>query len=515
MGFRCFLRVTMCTFATACMLAPAAAGAMTISGTVIDGETADPLAGVEVTAYPAADAWSDDGVYPSGYASWTATTDATGTYSIEGLASADYVVSFSDVGNTYRDLTWPQSTLPVPIAYAVPADYTNPVDAELYPFQSIIDARVERLAGSNRYRTAMEVVRSTFISAETAVLVSGEDFPDALCATPLAGVYDAPLLLTKKDSLPPGLTDLLKDLGVAKVFIVGGETVVSANIETQLRSAGFKEIERIAGASRYHTSSLVARKVCAISGMFPFLCRGDDFADALAAGPIAYQYGMPILLTKPQVLSVGPAWKEISKETGSFVIVVGGENAIQDEVLGDLEDWSWSDDYRFTRFAGADRYDTASQLADALVPYRDIYGLATGKDFPDALAGGAAIGRWRGVLLLTKPESLSRVTGNHLYSARADISWLEVLGGPMAINDTVMDQAYLKLGNAFRDFDQEKIVSRGTLAKAPFTTSLNACDIGVSEVGVYATSHVVVLATPAGDVAPDFDISSLDWSVYR
>lgn len=65
-------------------------------------------------------------------------------------------------------------------------------------------AQVEtkRLSGNDRYDTAAQIAKYGWNSADTAIIVSDEDFPDALSAAPIAAKKGIPLLLTSKNSLP-------------------------------------------------------------------------------------------------------------------------------------------------------------------------------------------------------------------------------------------------------------------------------------------------------------------------
>ncbi len=62
-----------------------------------------------------------------------------------------------------------------------------------------------RIAGIDRYETAVKACRSAFPTASAVVVASGENFPDALAGAGLAGAYDAPLLLTRKGTLYSGI----------------------------------------------------------------------------------------------------------------------------------------------------------------------------------------------------------------------------------------------------------------------------------------------------------------------
>lgn len=70
---------------------------------------------------------------------------------------------------------------------------------------------VKRLAGLDRYETAVQVSKQGWDTAETVIIVRGDDFADALAAAPLAYKYNAPILLTQTDSLN---TDTKKKLSV-------------------------------------------------------------------------------------------------------------------------------------------------------------------------------------------------------------------------------------------------------------------------------------------------------------
>ncbi|OLT17918.1 hypothetical protein BJF80_00970 [Serinicoccus sp. CUA-874] len=64
------------------------------------------------------------------------------------------------------------------------------------------DAPVSRIAGSDRYDSAARVAATYPAGVRTAYLATGENFPDAIGASALAGQLDAPVLLTRSDHLP-------------------------------------------------------------------------------------------------------------------------------------------------------------------------------------------------------------------------------------------------------------------------------------------------------------------------
>ena len=90
------------------------------------------------------------------------------------------------------------------------------------------DFKGRRIAGENRYETSMLLVNEFFKDAKSAVLVSGERYPDGLTSVSFINKFDSPLLLTKKDVLEDDAKAYLNK--VDKVTIVGGENTIAKDI---------------------------------------------------------------------------------------------------------------------------------------------------------------------------------------------------------------------------------------------------------------------------------------------
>ncbi|QQK08621.1 cell wall-binding repeat-containing protein [Miniphocaeibacter halophilus] len=106
-----------------------------------------------------------------------------------------------------------------------------------------------RFAGNTRYETAVDVAESyyTFLRMEvdTVIIVNGEDYPDALAASSIAGVKNAPILLSKPNNLPVAVKNYIQneDLhdyknikNIKNIIIIGGENSISTNVENELRN---------------------------------------------------------------------------------------------------------------------------------------------------------------------------------------------------------------------------------------------------------------------------------------
>lgn len=92
----------------------------------------------------------------------------------------------------------------------------------------VISESAFRFSGEDRYATSAEI---SFLQWEPdevteVFLASGENFPDALSMA--ASTRDTgPLLLTRRDELPPAVADELERLSPCLVIVVGGPSQVS------------------------------------------------------------------------------------------------------------------------------------------------------------------------------------------------------------------------------------------------------------------------------------------------
>ncbi|MHB1017132.1 MAG: cell wall-binding repeat-containing protein [Coriobacteriia bacterium] len=295
------------------------------------------------------------------------------------------------------------------------------------------------LQGDTRYETAVEVALSAFESADTAIIASGENFPDALAAAGLAGSYGAPLLLVRQDAVPEVVSGALATLGVSDVIIIGGGGAVSAGVESTLDAT--YNVDRIEGADRYETAARVARRIAERDGLFwptVFIARGDEFPDALAASSLAYSMGRPILLVRPDALP-GSTADVIDDLDIQWAYIVGGEGAVSGSVKSAIDGMLLANSGAVSeRWAGATRYETARVVAEKGIEEGfaswSYIGVATGENFPDALAGGVAAGTNYGVIALTGSTGLPVSTRQMIETNAARVMKCDVYGGSGAVS---------------------------------------------------------------------------------
>ena len=97
---------------------------------------------------------------------------------------------------------------------------------------------VTRMAGADRYTTAVALSRATFAdnSVGTVYVATGRSFPDGLSAGPVAGLRGGPLLLVPGTSLPSAVAAELRRLDPTSIVIVGGPGVVADTVRNQIRA---------------------------------------------------------------------------------------------------------------------------------------------------------------------------------------------------------------------------------------------------------------------------------------
>ncbi|HWQ88562.1 MAG TPA: N-acetylmuramoyl-L-alanine amidase [Desulfitobacteriaceae bacterium] len=161
--------------------------------------------------------------------------------------------------------------------------------------------------------------------------------------------------------------------------------------------------ERIAGKTRIETALLVSQKGWPEAATV-ILARADDFPDSLVAVPLAHNLDAPILLTYPSQLDP-QVLAEIERLGAGHVVILGSARLMGDNITAvlDKEDISWE------RIGGIDRYDTAVQVAKRLGSTSRVI-LASGENFPDALAISPYAGITETPILLTQKLTMPDVT---------------------------------------------------------------------------------------------------------
>ena len=169
----------------------------------------------------------------------------------------------------------------------------------------------------------------------TVVVATMGGYWDALTASGLAGIEDAPLLMTDASSLSSQTASELERLSPDRVVICGGDMAVSEGVEGEISDLTGAEVVRLAGTDAQDT----ARRVHGASDQWSktaFVATVASFQDALSVAPYAYAEHCPIFLTGWDGRLSEDTLSDI--EAGGFdsVYVVGGSMVVSPDVEGQL-----------------------------------------------------------------------------------------------------------------------------------------------------------------------------------
>ena len=319
-----------------------------------------------------------------------------------------------------------ESTLVGGTTITTPAGAWNFTDFAPSSDWSAAEVSSNRLAGETRYDTMKQVILNAFSSADTVILATGENYADALAGASIAGLKDAPVVLTKPGELSDAAKETIEALGATKVIIVGGTAAVSADVEAQLSDY---EVKRISGETRIDTALKIYEEGVGSWGSTAIVACANNFADALAVSPYAFNQNAPIFLAGTDGLTE----EQISALEGfDRVVICGGDAAVPTSVDAALGD-------KAERLAGSTRIETAQKIAEfSIAEGMTAYNcsVANANNYPDALAGGAACGKTGTVMLLVNDSSASSVAE---FLTANGVKEFNILGGTAAVSEGTAD----------------------------------------------------------------------------
>ena len=314
------------------------------------------------------------------------------------------------------------------------------------------------LSGSTRIGTALAIARATHSgeNPKGVIVARSDNFPDALAASTLAGAKGYPILLNPTDWLDSEVRGYLSGLrgSLKEVILIGDTNALSKKgVEEQIKKAlPSASVKRIGGADRIETAKLIRSeaKRAGAAGKTVVLARSDNFPDALSISPYCAATGALLYLVNPGSSLDAGTLREL---TGyDQVLIVGDSNAVSSRVDAALKAKS----VNVRRLAGGignaygiSRYGTSAAIADWMVKESGAgfdYGgivFATGKNFPDALAGGPLCGKLRHPIVLVDAGAYSAVSTLTSGETPSELYWL---GSPYALSSDLRNKIKAALG---------------------------------------------------------------------
>ncbi|MEO7147203.1 MAG: cell wall-binding repeat-containing protein, partial [Terrimesophilobacter sp.] len=293
-----------------------------------------------------------------------------------------------------------------------------------------LPSTIDRVSGADRFSTAVAVSQAAYPGGAPVVYVAqGANYPDALGAAPAAVKEGGPLLLTDSNTLTPVVKAEIERLNPSKIVVVGGTGVIKPAVFNEMKAIVGNTI-RLGGANRYETARLVVRQAFSSSPVI-YVATGGGFPDALSASAAAGAVGAPVILINGSLSTVDEATKSLIRSLGTTSIrIAGGTGVVSAGAANSLAAVA-----SVTRSAGTDRFET-NQLVNSQV-FADAarVHLATGFQFPDALAGAAIAGAQNAPLYLVRTTCIPAQTRTDIIDGGAN--HVTLIGGTGVLTDSV------------------------------------------------------------------------------
>lgn len=350
-----------------------------------------------------------------------------------------------------------------------------------------LQVNVQRVAGDTRYDTMSELISNVggWSASDKVILASGANYPDALSASALAGVHDAPIILTDPTELSSKAAATIKQLGPSTIYVVGGPSAVSDEVLQAANNLCGSSTIRLYGSTRYETSLEILRQ-CNSSSDTLIVATGANYADSLSISPYAYVTKSPIVLCDPYGGLTQEAIEAIRAGGFSKAILVGGNAAVPDVVISQLNNANIATD-GIRRLSGATRYETSTQITAFEISGTSLFtadplGFATGSNYADALAMGPCMGRINSPLLLV--DNGAQTVCAYIERFKGNVGNAFVAGGINAVSND----------------DFQRIVVALTPNDTPTQPKPNLTDLSGAQVKVPQQQYTGQPLTPAPEV---------------
>lgn len=336
---------------------------------------------------------------------------------VSGATSSSYALTFADVRSKisvkvtgtkfgYPSVNrWSASTVAVPLA-------------------------VQRFGGVDRYSTAI-AMSSTFDPGVGVLYIArGSAYPDALSAAPAAAAAGGPLLLVTTTELPTAVKTEIQRLEPKKIIVVGSTGSINAAVYNQLAQMT-PAISRQGGVDRYQSSRMIVDNAFGATGVDRvYLATGGNFPDALSASAAAGANNGAVILVDGSAGRLDAATIAlIRKLSPRDIVLAGGSDVLSTGIENSAKALNLPGGA--LRLSGPDRFSTSLALNNNGFTKASTVYIATGYNFPDALAGAPLAGAANSPLYVVPGTCMPKamVAAINKYGATK----LVLLGG----NDTV------------------------------------------------------------------------------
>lgn len=344
-----------------------------------------------------------------GTSTFTPTVSSTGQWSVN-------VGSLATGRHTYKlQATWGRSTSTVATG-------------------SWLNSSLARFTGPDRYAAAANISAGQFRvnpsdpPLEKVFVATGDNFPDALAAGPVAASFGAPLLLTpRSNTLPASVAAELDRLDPAQIVVIGGTTSMPPALVSAMSVYATNRDEptvRINGQTRYDVSLALLEYAGFTNVDRAWVVTGNGFADALSVSAVAAAELVPVILVPGTDSQLSPQFRDaIADLSPTEISIGGGPVSVSEGIRTQLSQIATT-----VRYGGSDRFAASVNINNEVHTASTVAYLANGLNYPDALAGGVVAGLVDAPLFIGYPWCVPGVVVDRMLAL--GITQLRILGGP-------------------------------------------------------------------------------------
>ncbi len=297
---------------------------------------------------------------------------------------------------------------------------------------------ISRISGLDRFAVGVGISQQAYPSPAQVPIVyvtTGYNYPDALSAAPAATKFGGPLLLTAPEALPSAVRAEVIRLNPDRIVVVGGPGSVSPAVFDALQLIA--PTTRLGGVDRYEASRAIVRDGWLAHGgtgaTTAYIATGKNFPDALSASAAGGAFDFPVILVSGTDATLDQATRQLLLDLQvDSIKIAGGPGSVSPGIMAALNSIKPT-----TRLTGIDRFEASKNVAvDAFAssPPTTAY-IATGFNFPDALAGAALAGS-RSAPLIVVPTDCVPAAVVTAFDGWA-LTSVTLLGGPASLTSRV------------------------------------------------------------------------------
>jgi putative cell wall-binding protein len=315
---------------------------------------------------------------------------------------------------------------------------------------------VNRITSTDAKALSIEISKARFRDGEAkSVLIARDDvWIDAFVGTPLSTIAEGPMLLNPSGILAPEIKlEIDRVLGGSsaggRVYLLGQEQALSAQVRADVVGAGYDDITRLGGRNRGETARLVAQEELRFNPgptTKIFISENTGLVDAIAisaeAGNIkADDEVNPILLQVRGSSKLDVATEQFLSDNPqvSEAIFIGGTTAITPAL--ELAFTQRHPTILTSRLFGSDRYGTVRAIVDTYFPAPGgvVVAGGVGSSLVAALLAGGLAADNGEPLLITRPLDLPVSITSYLQLHAPTLAKGTIVGNEADVSPAVAD----------------------------------------------------------------------------